>query len=145
MIENMDHVNIVVSDLAKSTDFFTQLGFNVLVKPSPLSGDWISNIVGLKNVQAQYTVLSLPNATTHLELIQYESPPSKHDADVAKANQIGFRHLAFCVSDIEGLVKSLQARNVTFMSPVQIYPKTGKKLVYFTGPDNILLEFAQYI
>ena len=145
MLENIDHINVVVSNLAKSIDFFTQLGFNILVEPSPLSGDWISKIVGLEKVQAHYTVLSLPGSTTHLELIHYESPPSQRDPDIAQANQLGFRHLAFRVNNIEALVKSLQAKGVTFMSPVQTYPKTGKKLVYFTGPDGILLEFAQYL
>ncbi len=145
MIESIDHINIVVTDLTKSIAFFTQFGFHVAVKPSPLSGDWISTIVGLENVLAHYAVLSLVGSPINIELIQYESPPSHRDPGMAKANQIGFRHLAFRVKDIEALLQSLQDKGVTFISSAQVYPKTGKKLAYFTGPDGILLEFAEYI
>ena len=145
MIQNMDHINIVASDLAKSIDFFTQFGFKISVEPSPLSGDWISNIVGLESVQANYAVLTMTNSTTNIELTQYDWPPSQRDPNITKANQIGFRHLAFRVSDIEMLVQKLQDKGIAFLSPIQTYHKTGKKLVYLQGPDQILLELAQYV
>ena len=38
----------------------------------------------------------------------------------------------------------LQKKGIEFISSIQTYAKTGKRLVYFHGPDGILLELAQY-
>ncbi len=143
MFKKINHVNIVVSNLDKTMAFFTQLGFTVGDK-SELSGEWISDIVGLKNVNALYVTLSLPGTETNLELIEYKSPKSAQDPDMHKANQIGFRHIAFEVENIEDKVCRLKDKGIKFISSIQTYPKTGKRLVYFWGPDNILLELAQY-
>ncbi|HBA89024.1 MAG TPA: glyoxalase, partial [Geobacter sp.] len=60
------------------------------------------------------------------------------------ANRIGLRHLAFAVSDIEAEVKRLRGHGIEFIGEVETWEKTGKKLIYFYGPDGIILEFAQY-
>ncbi len=143
MIKKIDHINIVVSDLKKSTEFFTALGF-LVNHQSQLSGEWVDLIVGLKNVQAEYVQLALPDTETRIELIHYASPPSEKDPLMGKSNQLGFRHIAFEVSNIQATVESLKEMGVELLSPIQTYPKTGKRLVYLFGPDNILLELAQY-
>lgn len=42
------------------------------------------------------------------------------------------------------MVAALKAEGIDFWSPVQTYPETGKKLIYFYGPDDIILELAEY-
>ncbi len=143
MLNKIDHVNIVVSNLDTAKAFFTRLGF-AIGNEGRLEGEWISTIVGLKNVEARYVTLSLGDVGANLELIQYYSPVSRQDPMMSKANQLGFRHIAFEVEDLEKTVHDLKERGVTFLSPIQTYPKTGKRLVYFYGPDRILLELAQY-
>ncbi len=139
----IDHINIVVSDIDNSINFFEMLGFGV-EDDARLEGEWISDIVGLPSVKARYAKLKLPGDEMFLELIQYYSPEGNKDPGMDKPNQIGFRHMAFSVSNIDELVGRLKENNVEFTSNVREYPKTGKKLVYFTGPDGIVLEFAQY-
>ena len=56
----------------------------------------------------------------------------------------GLINFPLTVKDIEAEVVRLQEQGVQFISPVQVWEKTGKKLVYFHGPDGILLEFAEY-
>ena len=143
MLKSIDHINLVVSDLEQAKEFFTALGFSV-EHEGELEGEWISDIVGLKNVQAKYSKLALPGSPTKLELIVYASPPSGCDLGISLTNQLGFRHIAFEVEDIERTVAELSSRGIEFMSPVQTYEPTQKKLVYFKGPDGILLELAQY-
>ncbi len=143
MLKNINHVNIVVSNLEETKAFFIQLGFEV-GDESDLTGEWISSIVGLPDVNARYVTLSLPGTETNLELIEYTSPPSKKDPNMGKANQIGFRHIAFEVDNIEDEVSRLRDKGIKFLSAIQTYPKTGKRLVYLWGPDRILLELAQY-
>ncbi len=143
MIKNIDHINIVVSDLQKTTEFFLNLGFEK-GDSSDLSGEWISAIVGLENVDASYVSLRFPGSTTTVELIQYRNPLSENDPNMHLANQLGFRHLAFAVEDIAAEVARLRKQGVEFVGEIQTYEKTGKRLVYFYGSDNILLELAQY-
>ena len=38
----------------------------------------------------------------------------------------------------------MKSRGIEMLSEIQTYPVTGKKLVYFLGPDNILLELTEY-
>ena len=143
MLKNINHVNIVVSKLEETKAFFIQLGFEI-GDASGLSGEWISSIVALPDVEARYVTLSLPNTETNLELIEYTSPPSDKDPNMDKANQIGFRHIAFEVDNIEDEVHRLKEKGIKFLSEIHTYPKTGKRLVYLWGPDRILLELAQY-
>ena len=143
MLTNLDHINIVVSSLVRAKDFFMDCGF-ALDDEADLEGNWISAIVGLENVRARYAKLSLPGSSTKLELMEYASPPSSRDPDMAKANQLGYRHLALEVADIEATVAKLKSRGIKILSEIQTYEATGKKLVYFCGPDNIILELAEY-
>ncbi len=143
MLKKINHVNIVVSNLEETKAFFVQLGFEV-GDESELSGEWISSIVGLSDVSARYVTLSLPGTETNLELIEYTSPPSEKDPNMDKANQIGFRHIAFEVNNIDNEVHRLKEKGIKFLSVIHTYPKTGKRLVYLWGPDRILLELAQY-
>jgi catechol 2,3-dioxygenase-like lactoylglutathione lyase family enzyme len=143
MLKKLDHINIVVSNLQKAKAFFIQLGFSVLDE-AELEGEWISKVVGLEHVRARYVQLASPGTETNLELIEYSSPVSERDPEMSRANQIGLRHIAFEVEDIESVVQNLQAQGIQFFSPVQTYAKKGKKIVYFLGPDGILLELAQY-
>ncbi len=143
MIKKIDHINISVTNIEVSKNFFINLlGFE-LIKEGILEGDWIDNVVGLKNVKAKYSQLAISNSETNLELIQYDSPTPKKDGNINKSNQIGFRHIAFEVKDIEKLYQKLKDSDVEFFSKIQTY-NINKKLCYFKGPDNIILELAEY-
>lgn len=143
MIKRIDHINIVVSNLGHATQFFRKLGFDASA-PAELSGEWISSIVGLPEVQAHYVVLTHSGSSANIELLEYHQPRSNKDPQTGIPNQIGFRHLAFEVDDIEQEVAELKKNGIQLLSEIQIYKRTGKKLVYFFGPDGILLEMAEY-
>jgi catechol 2,3-dioxygenase-like lactoylglutathione lyase family enzyme len=143
MLRKIDHINIVVDDIEKCIEFFELLGFQVEDR-ADLRGEWVSLIVGLKDVDAEYVKLALPRTETRIELIHFEHPQAVNRPQQSTANQYGLRHIAFEVDDIDTVVNSLRKKGVRFMSEVQAYPKTGKKLVYFYGPEGILLELAQY-
>lgn len=142
MIERMDHINIVVSDLDKSKEFFCLLGFTEGIR-SELDAKFLEKVTGIRGARGRFVAMHHPGSGVSVELLKFdECPPPA--ADLGLANRIGFRHLAFAVSDIETTVRHLQQHGVEFLSPIQTWEKTGKKLVYFTGPDGILLELAEY-
>ena len=59
MFQSIDHVNIVVRDLQAAKAFFTDCGFTIQHE-GDLQGHWISKIVGLDDVRAEYAKLTLP-------------------------------------------------------------------------------------
>ena len=122
--------------------FIDLLGFQLL-REGPLEGEWIDKVVGLEKVKAHYAQLILPDTETALELIQYFQPQGDIDPAISQANQIGFRHIAFEVTEIEKVYNKLKAAGVEMLSGVQVY-QNSKKLCYFYGPDGIILELAEY-
>jgi catechol 2,3-dioxygenase-like lactoylglutathione lyase family enzyme len=112
-----------------------QLNFNILIQLSGFM--WERHL-------AAYVKLTLPGDSTSLELIQFKNPPSTKIPNPGKANTQGLRHLAFRVADIEKAVSFLKTQGIEPFSSIQEYAPASKKLVYFKGPEGILLELAQY-
>jgi catechol 2,3-dioxygenase-like lactoylglutathione lyase family enzyme len=142
-VERIDHINIVVKDLDEVKEFFLSLGF-AQEDESNLEGNWISETVGLEDVAARYVKLTLPGDRVSVELLQFDRPPIAEISSPGLANTQGYRHVAFRVKDIEETVSFLKNRGISPLSPIQEYAKLSKKLVYFRGPEGILLELAQY-
>jgi len=97
----------------------------------------------MENVKAAFVSLCLPGAETKIELLQYISPKGESNPEIDKASQIGFRHVAFSVDDVQELYDQLKEKNINFFSNIQTNPY-GKKMCYFHGPDNIILELAEF-
>jgi catechol 2,3-dioxygenase-like lactoylglutathione lyase family enzyme len=145
VIKKIDHINIVVKDIENAKHFFVDLGFiSDKKKEGVLEGPSIEKLTGLKDVEAYYCTLSLPGTRTNIELIRYVSPYDQDDPLISKPNHVGIRHIAFEVTDIIKFVTMLQKQGIHFISEVQEYKPTKKKLCYFYGPEGIILEFAQY-
>jgi catechol 2,3-dioxygenase-like lactoylglutathione lyase family enzyme len=49
-IQRLEHVGIVVDDLAAATAFFVELGLTVLGEV-PVQGEWVDRVVGLDGVR----------------------------------------------------------------------------------------------
>jgi glyoxylase I family protein len=151
MIEQIDHVNLVVAELEKMTSFYQDiLGFKV-TKEVRISGEWIDEVVGLKKVLADVVYLDLP-AGPRLELIQYLSPVGERPGGIRESNAMGLRHLAFKVNAIDELVARLRLEGMKFFSEVRTVPTSQvqygdgvkKRLVYFHDPEGNLLELCEY-
>lgn len=140
--KKIDHINIVVQDLEGARQFFVDLGF-VVLKEGKLEGKWIDKIVNLSDVQATYIALAIPGTETNLELIQYDFPKGETDPNISLPNQIGFRHIAIEVTEIEKVIADLKKKGIKFFSDIQTY-NVKKKLCYFLGPEGIIIELAEY-
>ena len=142
MIERIDHLNIVVSDLERTKEFFCLLGFKEGIR-SELDAHFLEKVTGIRGARGRFVALHHPGSGVAIELLKFDANTHPAD-DLGQADRIGFRHLAFAVADIEETVRRLNEAGVEFLSPIQTWEKTGKKLVYFRGPDDILLELAEY-
>ena len=99
-LQRMEHVGIVVDDLADATEFFLELGF-VRQGEGSAEGAWVDGVVGLDGVQVDFAMVETPDGNGKLELIKFQAPPGEDgDAD-APANRQGIRHIAFIVEDLD--------------------------------------------
>jgi catechol 2,3-dioxygenase-like lactoylglutathione lyase family enzyme len=75
-IQRMDHVSIVVDDLAAATEFFVELGL-VLQGEGTVEGRWVDRVVGLEGVRADIAMMETPDGNGRLELVKFQSPSTQ--------------------------------------------------------------------
>ena len=151
MIVSVDHINLVVSDLERSVDFYTNvLGFRETQR-AELEGEWIETIIGLKTVKASVAYVVSPAGQPRLELLQYHSPIGDGFQANSIPNTLGLRHLALSVDNIDSAVQRLREAGTELLSRPVVVPtdviqhSTGQKILcYFHDPDGVLLELTEY-
>ena len=142
MIQAIDHLNIVVADMARSLKFYTEvLGFTK-TKEAQLSGEWIEHIVGLKGVRAQAVFVELPGGGPRIELLRSAAPAGVALAENSRANTIGLRHFALRVSDIDAAREHVRARGVEIQETGPI-PYCDRFFVF--DPDGNRIEVIQWL
>jgi catechol 2,3-dioxygenase-like lactoylglutathione lyase family enzyme len=139
----MDHVGIVVDDLAAATEFFVELGL-ALQGEGSVEGRWVDRIVGLEGVRADLAMMQTPDGNGRLELVKFHSPANEGDNRDAPANTRGIRHIAFAVEDIDAVVARLRARGAELVGELERY-QDSYRLCYVRGPEGIIVELAEEI
>jgi catechol 2,3-dioxygenase-like lactoylglutathione lyase family enzyme len=139
----MEHVGIVVDDLAAATGFFVALGLE-LQGEAMVEGRWVDRIVGLDGVQSEIAMLQTPDGHGRLELTKYHAPSSQGGDGQAPANAQGIRHVAFAVEDIDAVVDGLRARGTELVGYLERY-EDSYRLCYVRGPEGIIVELAERI
>ena len=139
----MDHVGIVVDDLAAATEFFAELGL-VQQGEGSVEGRWADRIVGLEGVRTDLVMMQTPDGNGRLELVKFHSPSNQGDNRHAPANTRGIRHVAFAVEDIDAVVAGLRARGAELVGELERY-KDIYRLCYVRGPEGIIIELAERI
>lgn len=139
----MEHVGIVVDDLAAATEFFVELGLE-LQGEGQVEGRWVDGVVGLEGVRAEIAFLQTSDGHGRLELTKFHTPSAQGGNRQAPANTPGIRHVAFAVEDIEAVVAGLRARGAELVGELGRY-KDSYRLCYVRGPEGIIVELAERI
>jgi catechol 2,3-dioxygenase-like lactoylglutathione lyase family enzyme len=142
-IQRMEHVGIVVDDLAAATEFFVELGLE-LQGEGPVEGRWVDRVVGLDGVRAEIAILQTPDGHGRLELTKFHTPSTQGGNRNAPANTPGIRHVAFAVEDIDAVVAGLRARGAELVGELERY-EDSYRLCYVRGPEGIIVELAEQI
>ncbi|MGB8189050.1 MAG: VOC family protein [Nitrososphaeraceae archaeon] len=142
-VHRIDHVGIIVKDLAAAKAFFLDFGLE-LQGEGELEGQWLDKIVELNNVKDAYAMLRTPDGDANIELIQFYRPSDESTVRQPLANTPGIRHIAFVVEDIEAHVALLKKQGMEVFSEVQHYGDSYK-LCYVRGPEGTILELAEPI
>ena len=137
----MDHVGIVVDDMAAALAFFEELGME-LMGETPVEGDWVDRIVGLEGLQVDSATMQTPDGNGRIELIKFYSPPAESGDSRAPANTLGLRHLAFVVDDIDDTLARLRPHGAELVGTVENY-RDVFRLCYLRGPAGMIVELAE--
>ncbi|MFD0893618.1 VOC family protein [Luteolibacter ambystomatis] len=143
-VRKMDHVGVIVEDLAAATEFFVDLGFEVLGKMDGMQGEWLDRIVGLQGVRTSIVMLGAPDGGSNVELAKFHTAADERGIRPEAANALGIRHLAFVVEGIDAIVAKLKSKGVELFSEVETY-EDCYKLLYVRGPEGIIIELAEEI
>ena len=139
----MDHVGLVVNDLAAAKAFFLDFGF--IVKGEwDAEGELVDNVVGLKGVKTSAVMLGLPEGEARIELTKFHTPALPEGSQPAIVNAIGFTHVAFLVDDLDAVVAKMKEKGMDVFSEIQNYENVYK-LVFCRGPEGIILDLSQEI
>jgi catechol 2,3-dioxygenase-like lactoylglutathione lyase family enzyme len=141
-VQRMEHLGIVVDDLAAATAFFVALGLEVEGEVS-VEGELVDRINGLEGVRSDVVMLRTPDDhATKLELARYRTPPYEGDDGPAPPNAPGLRHVLFVVDDIEASLAALQAHGGELVGELTNYEDIYL-LCYLRGPAGIIVELAE--
>src|SRR6185295_8478810 len=106
-IKRLDHISVVVDDLAAATAFFTELGMTVEGK-MPIEGPWVDRINGLKNIQVDIVMMRTPDGHGQLELTKFHNPKLVEiKPAIAPPNALGLRSVMFAVESVDDAVTRL--------------------------------------
>jgi len=139
----LEHIGIVVDDLAAATAFFAALGLELEGEAS-VEGDLVDRINGLEDVRADVVILRTPDGNGKVELAKYRSPTYEGEHRPAPANAPGIRHILFAVDDAEASLADLRAHGGELVGELVNY-ENSYWLCYVRGPAGIIVELAEKI
>ena len=133
------HTCIVVTNLAKSLDFYiNKLGMKIITEQE-ISGEYAEKVLGIPKVKLLYVKLDFDeNIDIPRFELHYYLYPLVEDV-------IPFGHISLTVDNLEEEYKRLSKLNVPFVSPPLIAEDTGKKVCFCADPDYNLIELVEDI
>jgi catechol 2,3-dioxygenase-like lactoylglutathione lyase family enzyme len=143
-LERMDHVTIVVDDLAAATAFFVELGME-LEGEALVEGPSVDSLVGIPGVRADVAMVRTPDGHGRLELTKYRTPTAiSADPENAPPNTLGIRQIMFAVDDIEEVLARLRTHGAELVGEVVRYADSYR-LCYVRGPAGIIVALAEQL
>lgn len=118
------HVGIIVSDLVRSKQFYSALGFSTVTERS----------------DDEKTIAFMELGDMRIELFSYtEVPP-----EPARAGRVlGFRHFALITEDLDATIQTLTTAEVLPVDArIREVPGVAR-LLFFDDPDGVEIEVMQ--
>src|SRR5438132_1244626 len=108
-IVRIDHIGVVVNDLAAAQQFFLDFGFTVQGEAKEQS-ELLDKVTGIKNAKSQIVFLEAPNGQINLELSRFLHPADKSSVQENFIYSHGIQHLAFVVENIEEIIATMKQK-----------------------------------
>lgn len=143
-IKRMDHVSVVVDDLASAIDFFTTLGME-LEGEMPVEGSWVDRLCGLEGVRVNIAMMRTPDGQGRVELTKFHNPaPVASEPSIAPPNTLGLRQIMFAVEDLDATLTRMREHGAEPIGEVIQYGDKYK-LCYVRGPADIIVALAEQL
>jgi catechol 2,3-dioxygenase-like lactoylglutathione lyase family enzyme len=141
-IKRMDHVSVVVDDLAAATAFFTALGMTIAGEAA-VEGPWADRVNGIEGIQVDIVMMQTPDGHGRLELTKFRNPKLVEiEPTVAPPNTLGLRSVMFTVESVDDTVAVLREMGAELMGEVAQY-EDMYRLCYMRGPAGIIVALAE--
>jgi catechol 2,3-dioxygenase-like lactoylglutathione lyase family enzyme len=141
-IRRLDHVSVVVDDLADAIDFFTALGMT-LVGEAPIEGPWVDRVNGIENIRVHIAMMRTPDGHGQLELTKFHNPELVElEPAIAPPNALGLRSVMFAVDSVDDTVARMLTRGGELIGEVVQY-EDKYRLCYMRGPAGIIVSLAE--
>jgi len=141
-IKRLDHVSVVVDDLAAAIAFFTALGMTREGETS-VEGPWVDRVNGLESVQVDIVMMRTPDGHGRLELTKFRNPKLVEiEPAIAPPNTLGLRSVMFTVESVDDTVARLRATGAELLGEVAQY-EDMYRLCYMRGPAGIIVALAE--
>ena len=139
-VRRVNHTAISVSDMDRSIAFYRDLlGLTVLMEMDVDRHPGLDSVVGMADAQGRVTFLAAGD--TQVELWCYTTPRGQPVASDSRPADLGVRHIAFEVDDVDELHARLASAGYRFNSaPVDL---GLHKTCYLHGPDDELIELLE--
>jgi catechol 2,3-dioxygenase-like lactoylglutathione lyase family enzyme len=140
-IYRMDHVGVVVEDLAAAVAFFVELGLE-LEGEATVDGGWVDQLVGLDGVRADMAFVRTPDGHGRVELSTFQTPVATTSAPWAPVNVPGIPRLTFVVDDVEDVFDRLRPHGAELVGEVAQYDDIYR-YGYVRGPAGVIIGLVQ--
>jgi len=137
MIYRMDHVGVVVEDLAAAVAFFVELGLE-LEGEATVEGEWVDQLIGLDGVRADLAVVRTPDGHGRVELSTFHTPVATQSAPRAPVNTPGIPRLTFRVDAVDDVLDRLRGHGAELVGEVARY-QDMYRYCYLRGPAGIII------
>jgi catechol 2,3-dioxygenase-like lactoylglutathione lyase family enzyme len=143
-IKRLDHISVVVDDLAAGVAFFSELGLE-LEGEAALEGEWVDRVNGLESVQVDIVMMRTPDGHGRLELTKFRHPKLVEiEPLIAPPNTLGLRSVMFSVESVEDTLARMGAHEfgAELVGEVAQY-ENMYRLCYMRGPGGIIVALAE--
>ncbi|HEX5439544.1 MAG TPA: VOC family protein [Ktedonobacterales bacterium] len=141
-IKRLDHVSVVVDDLAAAAAFFTALGMTREGEAS-VEGLWADRVNGIEGIQVDIVMMQTPDGHGRLELTKFRNPKLVEiEPTIAPPNTLGLRSVMFAVESVDDTVARLRAHGAELIGEVAQY-EDMYRLCYMRGPAGIIVALAE--
>src|SRR5689334_8057705 len=140
-VKRMDNVGIVVENLDRAVEFFTELGLT-LEGRMPIEGEWAGRVTGVHGQRVEIAMMRTPDGHSRLELSRFDAPAIASDHRRAPVNSLGYLRVMFAVEDLDDTLARLGRLGATVVDEVVSYEDIYR-LCYIRGPEGILIGLAQ--
>ena len=140
-ISRMDHVGVVVEDLAAAVAFFVELGLE-LEGEATVGGQWADDLLGLDGVRADIAMVRTPDGHGRVELSKFHTPVATSTGPRAPVNTPGIPRLTFVVDAVDDVLDRLRPHGAELVGEVAQY-KDIYRYCYIRGPDGIIIGLVE--